>query len=115
MEHPESLVFFADDAVIHAESLKALVMALESLYEEAKPMNLQTPWMFGGLLCVIIQAVSACGEDTKILENFTYLGSTILNNSGSRQEVLGHISLARGVMSSPSCFLSYCMAVRRGH
>lgn len=43
MEHPESLVFFADDAAILEESLKALVMALEALYEEAKPMDLQTP------------------------------------------------------------------------
>ena len=32
---------FADDAVIFAESLEILVMALEALHEEAKPLGLQ--------------------------------------------------------------------------
>ncbi|KAG0715807.1 Retrovirus-related Pol polyprotein from type-1 retrotransposable element R2 [Chionoecetes opilio] len=34
---------FADDAVIFAESLEVLVMALEALHEEAKPLDLRSP------------------------------------------------------------------------
>ena len=47
---------FADDAVIFAESLEVLVMALEALHEEVKPLEFQESWaktkvqMFGGLL-----------------------------------------------------------------
>ena len=47
---------FADDAVILAESLEVLVLALETLHEDAKPLGLQVSWpktkvqVFGGLL-----------------------------------------------------------------
>ncbi|KAG0714021.1 hypothetical protein GWK47_014949 [Chionoecetes opilio] len=36
---------FADDAVIFAESLEVLVMALEALQEEAKPLGLEVSWL----------------------------------------------------------------------
>ncbi|KAG0713027.1 Transposon TX1 uncharacterized protein [Chionoecetes opilio] len=36
---------FADDEVIFAESLKVLVMALEALHEEAKPLGLEVSWL----------------------------------------------------------------------
>ncbi|KAG0725747.1 hypothetical protein GWK47_037994 [Chionoecetes opilio] len=36
---------FADDAVIFAESLEVLVMALEVLHEEAKPLGLEVSWL----------------------------------------------------------------------
>ncbi|KAG0714867.1 Retrovirus-related Pol polyprotein from type-1 retrotransposable element R2 [Chionoecetes opilio] len=36
---------FADDAVIFAESLEVLVMALEALHEEAKPLGLEFSWL----------------------------------------------------------------------
>ncbi|KAG0707868.1 hypothetical protein GWK47_024109 [Chionoecetes opilio] len=35
---------FADDAVIFAEYLEVLVMALEALHEEAKPLGLEVSW-----------------------------------------------------------------------
>ena len=35
---------FVDDAVIFAESLEVLVMALEALHEEAKPLGLKVSW-----------------------------------------------------------------------
>ena len=35
---------FADDAVIFADLLKVLVMVLEALHEEAKPLGLQISW-----------------------------------------------------------------------
>ncbi|KAG0727541.1 Leucine-rich PPR motif-containing protein, mitochondrial [Chionoecetes opilio] len=36
---------FADDAVIFAESLEVLVMALKGLHEEAKPLGLEVSWL----------------------------------------------------------------------
>ncbi|KAG0724525.1 hypothetical protein GWK47_040428 [Chionoecetes opilio] len=36
---------FADDAVIFAESLEVLVMALEALHDEAKPLGLEVSWL----------------------------------------------------------------------
>ena len=35
---------FADDAVISAESLAILVVALEALHEEVKPLGLEVSW-----------------------------------------------------------------------
>lgn len=52
---------FADDAVILAESLKVLVMALEALHEETKPLGDQVSWaktkvqVFRGLLDETVQ------------------------------------------------------------
>ncbi|KAG0726185.1 LINE-1 retrotransposable element ORF2 protein [Chionoecetes opilio] len=66
---------FADDAVIFAESLEVLVMALEALHEEAKPLGLEVSWLktkvqvFGDLLDEAVQSVHACGEDIEILES----------------------------------------------
>ncbi len=84
---------FADDAVLLAESLDVLVMALEALHEEAKPLGLEVSWTktkvqtFGGLLGNTVQSVHACGEEIEVLESFTYLGSVVHNNGGSGQEV----------------------------
>ncbi|KAG0718569.1 Sphingomyelin phosphodiesterase 3 [Chionoecetes opilio] len=105
---------FADDAVIFAESLKVLVMALEALHEEAKPLGLEVSWLktkvqvFGDLLDEAVQSVHACGEDIEILESFTYLGSAVHNDGGSRQEVLRRIGIAHGVMDSLSGSIWHC-------
>ncbi|KAG0729084.1 Protein stu1 [Chionoecetes opilio] len=61
--------------VIFAESLEVLVMALEALHEEAKPLGLAVTCpktkvqKFGGLLDETVQSVHACGIDIEILEN----------------------------------------------
>ncbi|KAG0711023.1 Iron-sulfur protein NUBPL [Chionoecetes opilio] len=105
---------FADDAVIFAESLEVLVMALEALHEEAKPLGLVVSWLktkvqvFGDLLDEAVQSVHACGEDIEILESFTYLGSAVHNDGGSRQEVLRRIGIAHGVMDSLSGSIWRC-------
>ena len=93
--------------------------------------------MFGGLLDETVQSIHACGKVIDILDSFTYLGSVVHNNGGSRQKVLQQIGLAHGVMDSLAqhAYLalsvnvqadkdlniqvagdpSYCMAVRLGH
>ncbi len=56
---------FADDVVILAESLEVVVMALETLHEEVKPLGLQVFWaktkvqVFGGLVDETV--VCSCG------------------------------------------------------
>ncbi|KAG0724746.1 hypothetical protein GWK47_039977 [Chionoecetes opilio] len=101
-------------SVIFAESLEVLVMALEALHEEAKPLGLEVSWLktkvqvFGDLLDETVQSVHACGEDIEILESFTYLGSAVHNDGGSRQEVLRRIDIAHGVMDSLSGSIWRC-------
>ncbi|KAG0721575.1 hypothetical protein GWK47_006284 [Chionoecetes opilio] len=54
---------FADDATIFAESLEVLVMALEALHVEAKPLGLEVSWLktkvqvFGSLLDEAVQPI----------------------------------------------------------
>ncbi|KAG0710420.1 Regulator of nonsense transcripts 3A [Chionoecetes opilio] len=105
---------FVDQKVIFAESLEVLVMTLEALHEEAKPLGLEVSWLktkvqvFGGLLDETVQSVHVCGEDIEILESFTYLGSAVHNDGGSRQEVLRQIGIAHGVMDSLSKSIWRC-------
>ena len=105
---------FADDVVILAESLEVLMLALEALHDDAKPLGLQVSWpktkvqVFVGLLDETVQSVRVCGEDIDISENFTYLGSVVHNNGGSRHEVLRRIGIAHGVMDSLNSSIWRC-------
>ena len=53
---------FGDDAVIFAKSMEILVMALEALHEEVKPLGLKVSWaktrveVFGGVLDETVQS-----------------------------------------------------------
>ena len=81
-----------------AESLEVLVMALEALHEEVKPLGLKVSWaktkvqVFGGVLDETVQYVHACGEDIEILKNFTYLGSVVHNDGGSKKKSHGGLA-----------------------
>ena len=84
-------------------------MALEALHEEAKPLTSSLlAQVFGGLLDETVQSIHACGEDIDILDSFTYFGSVVHNNGGSRQKVLREIGLAYGVMDSLSTSIWHC-------
>ena len=62
------------DAAIFAESMEVLVMALEALHEEVKPLELKVSWaktkvqVFVGVLDETVQFVYACDEDIEILK-----------------------------------------------
>ncbi|KAG0723488.1 G-protein coupled receptor moody [Chionoecetes opilio] len=75
---------FADDAVIFAESLEVLVMALEALHEEANPLGPEVNWLktkvqaFGGLEYEEEELMAAMNESQgKVLKGihvlFTYM------------------------------------------
>ena len=105
---------FADDAVIFAESLEVLVLALEALHEDAKPLGLKVSWIktkvqvFGDLLDEAVRSVHVCGENIDILDSFTYLGSEVHNDGGSTHEVVRRIGLAYGVMDSLNSSIWRC-------
>ena len=78
-------------------------------------MVLKVSWVktkvqvFGDVLDETVQSVHVCGEDIKILKNFTYLGSVVQNDGGSSQEVTRWIGLAHhGVMDSLNTSIWRC-------
>ena len=112
---PRSMIlFFADDAVIFAESLEVLVMVLETLHEEAKPLVFQVSWIktkiqvFGVLLGETVQSIHACNGEIDILDSFTYFGSLVYNNGGLGQEVLQCIGVACDVIDSLNIIFCHC-------
>lgn len=82
-----------NDAMILAESLEVLMLALEAMHE-AKSCTKTKIQAFGGLLYETDESLRACGEGVEILEGFAYLGS------------VAHNSL---------CSMAYLIAVRHGH
>lgn len=110
---------FADDAVILAETLEVLEIALEALHEEAKPLGLSVNWTktkvqeFGNLLDVDVQSVHVCGENIEILDSFTYLGSVVQSDGGSDREVTRRLGLAYGVMDSLNRSIWRCRYLTR--
>lgn len=83
----------ADDTVIFAESQEVLVLALEALHVDMKPLGLQVSWIkgFGDLLDEEVQSAHVCGEYIKIMNDFTYLGSAVHSSGGSFHETLRQI------------------------
>ena len=78
-----SVLDFADDAVIFAETLDILLGAFEVLNEESELLGLRVSWVkikiqaFYDILDVSILSVTVCGEDVEVMERFTSLGSDI--------------------------------------
>ena len=105
---------FADDAVIFAESLEVLALALEALSGEAGSLGLEVSWIktkiqvFGDLMDEAVQSVRIHGENIEILDRFTYLGSVVHSDGGSGYEVSRRIGLAHGVMESLNSSIWRC-------
>ena len=97
---------FADDAVIFAETLDVLTMALETLSEEAEPLGLRVSWIktkiqeFGSILDAAAKSCRVVGEEVEIVEKFTYLGSVVHSSTSCEPEVARRLGLAYGAMNS---------------
>uniref|UniRef100_A0A3B3R059 Reverse transcriptase domain-containing protein n=1 Tax=Paramormyrops kingsleyae TaxID=1676925 RepID=A0A3B3R059_9TELE len=97
---------FANDAVILAESMEALIGALERLSEESRCLGLRVSWIktkiqaFNDFLGTAISRVSVCGENVSLVERYTYLGSDIHVSGDSSYEVSRQIGRTWGVMRS---------------
>ncbi|KAG0726291.1 Ubiquitin carboxyl-terminal hydrolase 30 [Chionoecetes opilio] len=91
---------FADDAVIFAESLEVLVMALEALHEEAKPLGLKVSWLktkvqvFGDLLDEAVQKMfdssvwlkSCLLAGTLLIGAYVIFGGTVVTRRRRRRK-----------------------------
>lgn len=71
----------ADDTIILAEFLEVLMMALETMHEETKPLRFHLSFAKNKLQASEVihnetaQSVYPCSVDTTILESFTYVSS----------------------------------------
>ena len=77
---------FADDIAIFAETLEALVTALDTLSIESRPLGLKVSWIktkiqkFVGFFVEnnnLLPPVAVQGEPVSFVDNFVYLGSAI--------------------------------------
>ena len=100
---------FADDIAIFAETLEALVTALDTLSIESRPLGLKVSWIktkiqkFVGFFVennnlpppVVVQ-----GEPVSFVDNFVYLGSAIGSGRRSFLEINRRLGIASSVMNS---------------
>lgn len=97
---------FADEAVIIAGLLEFVVLALEALHKEGKPLGLQVSWaktkaqVLGGLLNEPVKSIHACVEDIEFLESYICFCGMVHSSGGACQEVLTWIGVAKAVMGS---------------
>ena len=83
---------FADDVSILAEMLSVLVLALEVMNEEAKPLGLTINWAKTKIQTTDTTYVSpgtfvqVGGSSVEIVDIFTYLGSQLHSSGGSALE-----------------------------
>jgi len=94
---------YADDAALLAEMLEVLLLALDVLNDEARPLGLEVNWQKTKIQSTIDSAttpssVYISGNPVEVVESFVYLGSEIHSSGSSEPEVLRRIGLAK------SCF-----------
>ncbi|KAG2471006.1 DOCK3 protein, partial [Polypterus senegalus] len=86
--------------VIFAESMEALIGALERLSEESECLGLRVSWIktkiqaFNDLLGMAISSVSVCGESVDLVERVTHHGSDIHVSGDFSYEVSRRIGRA---------------------
>ena len=100
---------FADDIAIFAETLEALVTALDTLSIESRPLGLKVSWIktkiqkFVGFFDENINLpppVVVQGEHVSFVENFVYLGSAIGSMGRSFKGINRCLGIASSVMIS---------------
>ncbi|KAG0727365.1 hypothetical protein GWK47_034802 [Chionoecetes opilio] len=79
---------FVDDAVIFAESLEVLVMALEALREEAKPLDLRSPGLRPRILCEYQNVSSKLPHSMLVF--YAALLLLVLGERGHHQSTVHH-------------------------
>ena len=88
-----SVIDFADDAVIFANTLGIILGAHGVPIEESEPLGLRVSWIktkiqaFNDILDAAILSAPICGENVEVTEIFTYLGSDIHVSAGCEPEV----------------------------
>ena len=96
------------------ETLDFLFRALEALNGESEPLGLLVSWVktkiqaFNDIFDAAVLSVPICGEDVKVTERFTYLGSDIYVFAGCEPEVNGRLGRAWTLMDSPDLGVWCC-------
>ena len=88
----------ADDVALLAEMLEVLLLALDVLNDEARPLGIEVNWQSTIDSATTPSSVYISGNPVEVVESFVYLGSEIHSSGSSEPEVLRRIGLAK------SCF-----------
>jgi len=96
---------FADDVAVLSEMLEILILSLEILHDEARPLGLEINWDKTKIQgstpnTVNPTSVSVLGNSVELVESFTYLGCRIDAHGGSEEEIRRRTEIARGCMKS---------------
>ena len=94
---------YADDVALLAEMLEVLLLALDVLKNEARPLGLEVNWQKTKIQTTIDPAtapasVQVSGNSVDVVESFVYLGAEIHSTGSSEPEVRRRIGVAK------SCF-----------
>ena len=113
-EAPDTDLDFADDIVIFAETLEALVATLDTLSIESRSLGLKVSWIntkiqkfvnFFDENINLPSPVAVQGELVFFVESFEYLGSAIGSGGGSVPEINTILGIASSVVSAFKSFV----------
>ena len=96
---------FADDVALLAETVGSLLLALEIMQQEARPLGLEINWpktkiQVTGTEPTNLDDLSVLGQNVEVVDSFTYLGCTIHNTGSSAPEITRRIAIARNCMKT---------------
>ena len=96
---------FADDVALLAETVGSLLLALEIMQQEARPLGLEINWpktkiQEAGMVPTTIDPPSVLGQNVEVVDSFVYLGCAIHNTGSSVPEITRRIAIARNCMKT---------------
>lgn len=84
---------FVDDTAILAESFEVLVMALEAMNEDTKPLELRSFGPRTRYICLETYRIKhPCRENIDILKNTTHTDNVVYSDCGPSQEIYGEMA-----------------------
>ena len=91
---------FADDIVIFAETLEALVAALDTLSIESMPLGLKVSWIKAKIQKFVVFFDENINLPPPVVTYFMYLGSAIGSGGRSFSEINRRLEFGSSVMNS---------------
>ena len=92
---------YADDVALLTETLEVLLLALDVLKEEARPLGLEVNWQKTKIQTTTTDpdttpaSVQVSGNSVEVAQSFVYLGAEIHSTGSSEPEVRRRIGIAR--------------------
>ena len=96
---------YADDVALVAETAEALLLALEVMEKEARPLGLEINWpktkiQHTGIEPTNNNVLSIAGQNVEMVDSFVYLGCMIHKTGSSVPEITRRIAIARNSMKT---------------